>query len=597
LSFERRCTVRRALIAVVVGLVLAGGVLADIPQMVGYQGMVTDNSGNPVADGTYTMRFRIYTAVTGGTLLWDSNNQSVTLAGGVFSVMLGESPQPALGLAFDQDYWLLVTFSGQNQSPRKRLGSVGYAYMASGVVPGTLIEGSVTGGTACAIKGRNTAFTGLNYGVRGENTSSSGVGTYGWGSATTGTNYGVYGITSSTSGRGVYGAASTTAGTNYGGRFYTASSSGRGVHGRAGNASGTSYGVYGESAGSLGRGVYGVATSTVSYNFGVLGETASQNGHGVHGRNTCTDGNAYGVYGWTDGGSGAGVSGYSNSGIHGYGVKGEANGVIGGAGVRGEAVWMGGEFRDTNSNNYCYAGYSTYKTYGTGTNAFVQNHPRDSDRVIVYAAPEGDEVATYTRGTARLIDGEARVPLGETFGWVTNPDIGLTAHLTPRGQCSVLCVESLTTTEMVVRSMDGFPSDIVFDYLVYGLRIGFEGVTIVQQKQEEAYIPSMEDHRMACAEHPDLRQYNALERFKRMSAAAGLEEAGHMTASTALRDAIEEYDPAVHGPVESGPHPEMRRLMEEERRRLEEERTRNDSEDARVAEAMEGYLPDSPLGE
>src|SRR4030095_15972450 len=75
-------------------------------------------------------------------------------------------------------------------------------------------------------------------------------------------------------------------------------------------------------------------------------------------------------------------------------------------------------------------GSGTYKILGTGAVSFVQNHPADSGKVIVSADPEGDEVATYTRGTARLADGVARVALGETFRWVTNPDLGLTVSVT-----------------------------------------------------------------------------------------------------------------------------------------------------------------------
>ena len=32
--------------------------VAEIPQMISYQGKVTDSGGTPVADGSYTMRFR-----------------------------------------------------------------------------------------------------------------------------------------------------------------------------------------------------------------------------------------------------------------------------------------------------------------------------------------------------------------------------------------------------------------------------------------------------------------------------------------------------------------------------------------------------------
>jgi hypothetical protein len=139
-----------------------------------------------------------------------------------------------------------------------------------------------------------------------------------------------------------------------------------------------------------------------------------------------------------------------------------------------------------------------------------------------------------------------RVPLGETFKWVTNPDIGLTAHLTPRGECEGLYVESLTTEQMVVRELHGGAGAVTFDYIVYGLRIGFEQVAVVREKEREAYIPSMADHRGLYERRPELRDYNALERFKRMRAAAGQTEPLDLSASQALHDAIVEFDPAVH---------------------------------------------------
>ena len=202
---------------------------------------------------------------------------------------------------------------------------------------------------------------------------------------------------------------------------------------------------------------------------------------------------------------------------------------------------------DINSGVYGRLAWGTSSTAGNGTKNFIQNHPYDRDRVVVYAAPEGDEVATYTRGTASLQDGVARISLGETYRWVTNPDIGLTAHLTPRGEPIPLAVVSLSTTELVVRGPSN-ATGIAFDYLVYGLRIGFEEVSIVRPKEKEANIPSMKGHRDLYKNQPELRRYTALERFKTMRAGAGMAEALDLTASETLRAAIEEYDPAVHGP-------------------------------------------------
>lgn len=222
-------------------------------------------------------------------------------------------------------------------------------------------------------------------------------------------------------------------------------------------------------------------------------------------------------------------------------------------GIMAYGSTMGGMFLDTFGGDYVYVGYDVYKVYGNGTAGFVQNHPFDKDKVIAYASPEGDEVATYTRGTAKLANGEARIRLGETFQWVTNPDIGLTAHITPRAKDAVLYVESVSPSELVVKSVTGFAPDAAFDYLVYGLRIGFEEISIVQDKQRESHIPSFKRHRDLYAKYPELRRYDSLERFKGMETAAGLRASFDFSASLALRDAIHEYDPAVDGPVDTDP--------------------------------------------
>ncbi len=230
--------------------------------------------------------------------------------------------------------------------------------------------------------------------------------------------------------------------------------------------------------------------------------------------------------------SGYAYVGYGNRGIVAYGSDG------------------GGRFEDSDGSGWATVGPGSYKILGSGTVSFVQNHPHDPSAVVVYAAPEGDEVATYTRGTARLEGGEARVPLGETFRWVTNPDIGLTAHVTPRGDCNGMYVSLLTTEEVVVRELHGGTSDCTFDYLVYGLRIGFEESTVVQEKREQAYIPSMKDHRELAARRPDMAMHTALARWTGQAKALGREEPLDLRRAHALRDLIGEYDPAVHGLIQ-----------------------------------------------
>ncbi|MCU0612385.1 MAG: hypothetical protein MUE60_11425, partial [Candidatus Eisenbacteria bacterium] len=265
------------LLTVIVALVASGGVsFADMPHVVSYQGKV--------ADGSYAMRFRIYDAVTGGTLLWDSGVQTVTVTAGVFSVLLGQSPQPVLGLAFDADYWLAVTFSGVDQTPRQRLASTGYAYMASGLVPGTRIRGAVPGGSSPAPEGYGAVLAAVN-------------------TRKSGSAIGIYGASSSSVGTGVYGEATATGGVGcgvvgwaycLGGQFVSPSPLGIGVHGVAGALDGEPYGGLFESWAPSGRGVVGTSYATSGVASGVVGIGWSTGGRGVLGSVLATSGTTYG---------------------------------------------------------------------------------------------------------------------------------------------------------------------------------------------------------------------------------------------------------------------------------------------------------------
>lgn len=110
----------------------------------------------------------------------------------------------------------------------------------------------------------------------------------------------------------------------------------------------------------------------------------------------------------------------------------------------------------------------------TGAKLFVQDHPQDPSKVIHYVALEAGEAGTYTRGTATLSRGVAEIVLPEHFGLVTG-SAGLTAQITPRGPVqSMLYVESVSAKRLVVKSSHPQDRDVKFDYLVNGVRLGFE---------------------------------------------------------------------------------------------------------------------------
>jgi hypothetical protein len=120
----------RVLIGVLAVALLGVGVAAaQPPQMITYQGLLTDASGAPVSDGNYSLTFRIYDASVGGTQLWIETQPSVAVVGGLFKVQLGSVS--SLTLDFDAPYWLEVQIgAGSAQVPRIALSSSPYSFMA-----------------------------------------------------------------------------------------------------------------------------------------------------------------------------------------------------------------------------------------------------------------------------------------------------------------------------------------------------------------------------------------------------------------------------------------------------------------------------------
>jgi len=112
-------------IVYIISLLLIGTHLyAQTPQTLNYQGVLNDNSGNAVSDGSYSITFKIYDVLTAGTALW-TETQSVTTKTGVFSAILGASTP--INIEFDKQLYLGITVGGSELSPRTTLVSAPYS--------------------------------------------------------------------------------------------------------------------------------------------------------------------------------------------------------------------------------------------------------------------------------------------------------------------------------------------------------------------------------------------------------------------------------------------------------------------------------------
>ncbi|MFQ5454379.1 MAG: hypothetical protein ACE5D6_09370, partial [Candidatus Zixiibacteriota bacterium] len=112
-------TILTTLIAV---LLIVTMVMATAPQLVNYQGQLTDGTGNPVADGTYSIMFTIYDAASGGNVIWTETQSSVVVTGGLFGTLLG-SVTPLNDIVFNDSirYLGIRVSSDPEISPRIRL--------------------------------------------------------------------------------------------------------------------------------------------------------------------------------------------------------------------------------------------------------------------------------------------------------------------------------------------------------------------------------------------------------------------------------------------------------------------------------------------
>jgi hypothetical protein len=101
---------------------------SQVPQMINYQGTLTDASGNPV-NGNKNMTFRIYDVANGGTALWTETQNNVPVENGVFNVLLGSATPIPFSVFNGPTKYLGVTVAPDPEmTPRREIVSVPYAY-------------------------------------------------------------------------------------------------------------------------------------------------------------------------------------------------------------------------------------------------------------------------------------------------------------------------------------------------------------------------------------------------------------------------------------------------------------------------------------
>jgi len=102
---------------------------AVVPQLVPYQGQLTDPTGVPV-NGAFDLTFNLYTVATGGAPIWNEVQAGVIVTQGLFTVNLGSATPFPTG-AFSMPVYLGVSVGADPEmTPRTALESAPYALHA-----------------------------------------------------------------------------------------------------------------------------------------------------------------------------------------------------------------------------------------------------------------------------------------------------------------------------------------------------------------------------------------------------------------------------------------------------------------------------------
>jgi hypothetical protein len=131
--------------------------LADVPQLLNYQGRLTDTIGDPL-NGSFSIQFLIYNDLTSGSVVWSETHPSVDVTDGVYQVLLGSvTPFSQDLFTISIDRYLELIVAGETLTPRTRFTSVSYALQTMHSDSADIAASAITAGTAGTASPTGTA--------------------------------------------------------------------------------------------------------------------------------------------------------------------------------------------------------------------------------------------------------------------------------------------------------------------------------------------------------------------------------------------------------------------------------------------------------
>jgi hypothetical protein len=418
-------------------LVCAAPVFSAVPDTINFQGILADDNGDPVADGSYVMHFYLFDAATGGSQLWnspDGEQQTVTVTNGVYNVQLGVN-QPLDSTVFDDGaVWLEVVVEGETLSPRQHITAAPFALKAGDA--DTLTGNSLTdldgryvqqGQTGAVDSNMITdgSVTSDDLGVDSVNASEIAAGAVRSSevanNSLTAADLAADSVTASEIAAGAVGSSEIADGSIIAADLADGATLAEildddgpgsglnadlldGQHASAFASSSHNHDLdYLNESGdsmSVSTAGTGITVSNTGSGYGIEGRAAGDSGRGLYGRATATgDVTNYGVYATSAGNSGVALYGWAtasgdvrNYGVHGYASGDDGRGVYGfaagdhGSGVRGET---------SGSYGIAVQGYASENGNVSNYGGHFQALGEDGRGVYGYASNSADGAYNY----------------------------------------------------------------------------------------------------------------------------------------------------------------------------------------------------------
>ncbi len=442
---------------------------AQMPQVITFQGALTDTLGKPRSDGIYNVFFALYESPDGGGQAWSQTLQ-LQVTRGLFQAHLALYGVMRLG----KTYYLGVTVGQEHEmTPRIMLTAVPYAFLASTADTARFAFHALRADTATFARFQSSATYADTSGVAKALALPQ---------VLDGTQFPINMSTPLTI-KGFTSGAVVTA------EHYTALAVHSGDYGPAitADCGGDSPG-YGITASGF-FGLYGMGQTEGVPGMGVVGQGGPSGGTGVWGRSSGRSG--IGVVGSGGGANGAGVIGLCDTTVEawasvtGIGVLGRvqklrAIGVMGVAPIGGTALYSNGAFYQSGGR---FEAHPTTTLWTTNKATTVKRLDGSSVKLF---PEEAAELWFTDYGQGQLSNGHAHIELDPAYLQTVTIDQAhpFRAFVQTEGDCKGVYVTNKTATGFDVVECSGGNSAVAFSYRVACKRKFYEDERLASEEQD-----------------------------------------------------------------------------------------------------------------